>query len=261
MLKWKSNNSLLFGYIFLFQGVALIAQNSDNQIPDKFYEQENKFPDFLIIRGNDSLKLIALTFDDGPSEISNKVMDILDRHNCTATFFWLGTNISGHRDIVERAIANGYEIGNHSWDHPHLGEYTPERLWEEQVGRTEKEFKDLTGKNMRFYRPPFGSISDKQIDFLKKKNIRTILWTVSSVDWDKSRNSSNQIENRIFRNLNPGTIVLLHDFDPLINPDAGPDRAGMLIALENIIIKGNMLGYEFVTIQQLIDSQLELKRE
>jgi len=250
-----SNFCALIFFVLFFHNTTLISQNSIDKIPEEFYEQAEKFPSFLIIKGNDSLKQIALTFDDGPSVISEKIMDILERHNCTATFFWLGTNLAQHVDIVNRAIKNGYSIGNHSWDHPHLKEYLPERLWEEQLWRTEKEFNSLTGSNMNYYRPPFGSVSDEQVEFLKKKNIKTILWTVSSDDWDKSKNSSDQIENRVLRNLNPGTIVLLHDFDPLINPDAGPNREEMLMALDNIIVKCKVLGYQFVTIQEIVDSQ------
>ncbi|WP_406684592.1 polysaccharide deacetylase family protein [Seonamhaeicola sp. MEBiC1930] len=207
------------------------------------------------MRGNKNAKQLTLTFDDGPSFTSKKIIKILDKYSCKATFFWLGSNLSNHIDALNQAIENGHVIGNHSWDHTNLGNYEAERFWIEQIDRTNKEFERLTGDKMIYYRPPFGNVSNDQITFLKEKNIKTVLWTVSTIDWDERQNSCNQITNRVMGNLNPGTIILLHDFDSVDNPDAGSNRRGMLLALKRIIKKCKALGYEFVTIETLINSK------
>lgn len=258
-IKTPKRNVILVNMYFVLASWFIVGQpnitkNDEASIPSKFYEQAGLFPEFCIIKGKDSLKQIALTFDDGPSLTSKKILDILETYDGKATFFWLGSNMADHLDIVNLAIKNGHLVANHSWDHPNMGSFTSQRFWQEQVNRTNQEIENLTGYKITYYRPPFGNISNEQIQFLKEKNIKTVLWSFSTIDWSSSKNSFDQITNRIENNMFPGAIILFHDFDPKDNRDAGSSRKGMFLALESIIKKYKALNYKFVTVDQLLSS-------
>ncbi|WP_242156270.1 polysaccharide deacetylase family protein [Aestuariivivens sediminis] len=241
----------------LFVGGASISQNITSEvylddIPKQFKDQAALFPKFCVIKGSDSLRQIGLTFDDGPSHFSNKIIDILGKYHAKATFFWLGSNLSEHPEVVKRAIEEGHTMANHSWDHANLGNHSIKRFWKEQVKKTNTAFRKLTDHRVQYFRPPFGNISDRQIAFLKNKGIKTILWTFSSNDWDRTKNSCDQVTRTVMSKLQPGAIILFHDFDAEDNKDAGSNRNGMLMALDKILEEGTLLGFEFVSMEKLL---------
>ena len=99
--------------------IALLDKNIDSLplIPKLFLEQENKSKGYCIVKGNDSKKQVALTFDDGPTDLSVKIIEVLDRHNAKGTFFWLGKNLEEKGEVVKQAKEAGHLIANHSWNH------------------------------------------------------------------------------------------------------------------------------------------------
>jgi peptidoglycan-N-acetylglucosamine deacetylase len=213
-------------------------------IPKYFLEMETNSAGNCLVRGKSNRKVVALTFDDGPTNLSNKILDVLNKNGVKATFFWQGNNLSSNRDIMEKAKKNRHQIANHSWDHTNGYNLDENVVWEQQVERTIKELKTVAGIQSNYYRPPFGGITQKQIDFLGTKGITTVLWSLTTMDWDKTQNDGIDLENKFAAYLHPGAIVLMHD------QDFGKSEQ-MLVALEKMILYGKSKGYTFVTIEKM----------
>lgn len=213
-------------------------------IPKYFLEQEAMSHGNCLVRGKNGRKLVALTFDDGPTNLSIKILDVLNKNGVKATFFWLGKNLADKRQIIEKAKKNGHQIANHSWDHTNGYNLDENLIWEQQVSRTIEELKTVADVQTNYYRPPFGGITQKQIDFLGSKGITTLLWSLTTMDWDKTQNNGIDLENKFKEYLHPGAIVLMHDYD------FGKSEE-MLAALEKMIQYGKSQGYTFVTVEKM----------
>ena len=213
-------------------------------IPRHFFYQERVSNGYCLVKGNTNKKLVALTFDDGPTSLSNKILDVLNKNNVKATFFWLGKNLADNRKIIKKAKKYRHQIANHSWDHTNGWNLDENIVWEHQVAKTIEELKSVAGVQSQYYRPPFGGITQKQIDFLGSKGITTVLWSITTMDWDKTQNDGVDLENKFKSYLHPGAIVLLHDYD------FGKSEE-MLVALEKMILYGKSQGYTFVTVEHI----------
>jgi len=246
---FRTNCLILICSIFVITSFISNAQevkeeSYKEQISTTFLEQEKNSAGFCIIRGTTHKNKVALTFDDGPTDLSLKVIALLDSYDAKATFFWLGKNLQEKRGMISLANDSKHLIANHSWDHTNGWESTNEKLWTSQVKKTIDTLYSITGSKMRFYRPPFGGITQKQIDFLALQGIYTVLWSITTMDWDPSQNTEDEIFQTFKEQLHPGAIVLLHDCD------FGNAKA-KLKALERILIYGKSIGVDFVTIENI----------
>jgi peptidoglycan/xylan/chitin deacetylase (PgdA/CDA1 family) len=176
--------------------------------------------------------------------LSNHILDVLNKNNVKATFFWLGKNLADNTEIIKKAKKYGHQIANHSWDHTNGWNLDENMVWEQQVVRTNVALKKIAGVRSNYYRPPFGGITQKQIDFLASKGITTVLWSLTTMDWDKTQNDGIELENKFKSYLHPGAIVLMHD------QDFGKSEE-MLVALEKMILYVKSQGYKFVTIENI----------
>lgn len=245
--------SVLFNSCITSKQAAIIATNTNVNsrqvdslllIPKYFLEQEAMSSGNCLVRGKNGSKVVALTFDDGPTNLSNRILDVLNKNGVKATFFWLGQHLADEREIIEKAKKSGHQIANHSWDHTNGTNSDENLIWQQQVARTIEELKTVAGIQSKYYRPPFGAITQKQIDFLGSKGITTVLWSLTTMDWDKTQNDGIDLENKFKNCLHPGAIVLMHDFD------FGKSEE-MLVALEKMILYGKSQGYIFVTIDDI----------
>lgn len=213
-------------------------------IPKHFLKFQNKYKDYCLVRGAKDKKQIALTFDDGPSAFTQKIIQVLNTHKAKATFFWQGDALNDNEATIEITQKSGHLIGNHSWDHSNGWEVLNEVLWKTQLQKTFDAFKKHGIENTGIFRPPYGAITERQVDFLKQKNVKTVLWSLTTRDWDPSKNDTNTIFETFKKNLHNGAIVLLHDV-------AYGNESNLLMALEKMLLYGKSLGYEFVTVQEL----------
>jgi len=183
---------------------------------------------------------IAMTFDDGPSpETTPRLLDILKQRNIKATFFMIGQNAERNPAIVKRILAEGHEIGNHSWTHPQLSKLSDDRVTEE-INKTQNAIKDASGYTPVLMRPPYGAITARQKDWIEKQfGLNVIIWSVDPFDW--KRPGASVIEERILAGARPGAIVLSHDIHKQ-TVDAMPATLDALAAK----------GFKFVTVSQLI---------
>lgn len=181
-------------------------------------------------------KLIAFTFDDGPSYIAtNKLLDNLDKYNARVTFFVLGNRVNNYKDTLKRAYNMGNTIGSHTFNHSNLLKLDDYSIINE-IKKTNNAIRDITGAETIYLRPPYGNINE---EIKSLSNMYTILWSLDTEDWkykDKER-----IANYIVENAYDGAIVLLHDlYETSID--------GALLAMEKL----EKEGYAFVTIDEMV---------
>lgn len=164
-------------------------------------------------------KLIAFTFDDGPSaKFTNRILDVLEKNNSTATFFVVGYNIEDNLSTIERAMKLGCEIGNHSESHKNLTKCSYNEL-RNQVDTPNESLKNLTGKSPALFRAPGGNFKDVEEDI----GMPIIQWSIDTKDWkfkdasnkDRSEaernNDLEKICNDVVNSAEKGDIVLMHD--------------------------------------------------
>jgi peptidoglycan-N-acetylglucosamine deacetylase len=183
---------------------------------------------------------IAMTFDDGPSpETTPRLLDMLKQRNIKVTFFLIGQNAERNPDIVRRMLAEGHEIGNHSWTHPQLSKLSDDRVTQE-ITKTQDTIKNESGFTPTTLRPPYGAITARQRAWIENQfGLNIILWSVDPFDW--KRPGPSVITQRILSGARPGAIILSHDIHKQ-TVDAMPATLDALLAK----------GYKFVTISQLL---------
>ncbi len=198
-------------------------------------EEELFFPAFSVgVDEND--KLVALTFDDGPNkEVTTKILDYLEGKGVVATFFVLGVHLKDNEDILIKMVETGCEIGNHSYNHKQFTGMKSNEI-KKQIDYVDNYVKKVTGFNIRSVRTPYGEINNK---ILESVNRPIILWSIDSEDWIKK--DAKKIAEHIIKNVENGSIILLHDiFD--FSYDA------TVLVVEELLAQG----YKFVTVSQLL---------
>jgi peptidoglycan/xylan/chitin deacetylase (PgdA/CDA1 family) len=146
---------------------------------------------------------IAMTFDDGPSAaLTPKLLDILAAHHIKVTFFVLGEMVAEHPEILARAAREGHEIASHSWSHPNFAKISQENI-RSQLRRTDDQIKSATGKRPTLFRPPYGSITEREKRWIHDQfGYDIILWDVDPLDW--KRPGPAVVHNRILKETRPG---------------------------------------------------------
>jgi len=193
-----------------------------------------------VVKTGDGPK-VALTFDDGPSvPFTGQVLDELKREHVHATFFLCGENAVAHPELVRRILAEGHEIGNHTWSHPWLYLMRREDIAAE-IDRTQDALEKITGRRPTLFRPPFGVRWFSLWPLLRERGLTMVMWTTRGYD---GRYDAAGIANAVLSELGPGGIILLHDgFET--HPAAEIDRAPTVAALPAIIAGARRAGYEF----------------
>ena len=179
-------------------------------------------------------KSIALTFDDGPSSFTNRLLDCLEKNNAKATFFMTGTEIASFPDEVKRMKKLGCELGNHTYDHTELTTLSFDEISSE-VDKVNEQLINLTGEGASVVRPPYGSVNDTVKSAI---NLPLILWSIDTLDW-KTLNAESTVEE-VMNNVKDGSVILMHDIF-----STSVDAAEILIP--QLIEKG----YQLVTVHEL----------
>ena len=179
-------------------------------------------------------KYIALTFDDGPSSFTDRLLNCLEVNNAKATFFMVGKEIEYFSDQVKRMDALGCELGNHTYSHADLTTLVPEDMSAEIAG-VDNLLTELTGHGATVVRPPYGSVNSSV-----KETVGTpmILWSIDTLDWENQ--NPQQIVDTTLSQVEDGSIVLMHDiFSTTVD------------AAEILIPELKKQGYEMVTVHEL----------
>jgi len=155
-------------------------------------------------------KEVALTFDDGPNaEYTPKILDILKQQNVEAAFFCIGSEVEKNPQLVERMIAEGHLIGNHSYSHIHSFPVFGVKKMISDIRHCENAITAITRQPVRFFRPPFGITNPLIRKALKSFNYYTIGWSIRSLD--TTIGNVDKIVGRVIKRIRPGSVILLHD--------------------------------------------------
>ena len=182
-------------------------------------------------------KVIALTFDDGPGPYTAHLLDILDQYGTKATFFLIGSKVSGQASVVRSIQARGHQLGNHSWSHPELPKLSVDQIAGE-IDRTNEAIRQATGVKPSILRPPYGAVNGVVLEQLRARGMSSILWSVDTRDW-ADRNSQ-IVCSRAVAGARPGAVILMHDI-----------HQTSVNAVPCILSSLKQQGYSFVTIQRL----------
>ena len=136
------------------------------------------------------------------------IMDIMDEHGVKGTFFLVGFWVDKYPDMVKSIAERGFEIGNHSANHPRMTQLSKEQMVKELTQVNEK-IKELTGSAPTVFRPPFGDYNDLVVNTVREQNMHCIQWDVDSLDWKGL--SAQEISDRVLKNVKSGSIVLFHN--------------------------------------------------
>ncbi len=154
---------------------------------------------------------IALTFDDGPDIVKTPhLLRILEEYDAKATFFLMGKKIDANKEIVRQIVANGHQIGNHSYYHKNIFPLLSLKKMKEELYRTQKLLKEITGEENSIFRPPFGVTNPTIAKAVKSIGLKVIGWRIRSLDTDSSL-SKEKILSRVLKKIKAGDIILLHD--------------------------------------------------
>ncbi len=192
-------------------------------------------------------KRVALSFDDGPNPaITPRVLEALGRYGIKAAFFVCGANVKRCPCILKQIDKEGHIVGNHTYSHSFLLTLTGLALGE--TLKTQEMLRDILGKDMRFFRPPWGISNPFFIGRLKKMGFRIVPFDVIAYDWKKGVKAED-IVMRVKRYVKEGSIVLLHDGD---ETKEHADRMEVVKAIPGIVESLRALGYEFVRVDEIL---------
>ena len=194
-----------------------------------------------IVKGGGEAKEVALTFDDGPSEYTPRYLEILKREGVGATFFTVGGMYSTYGANATVARDDGFPVENHTFTHPQLPSLSAGEQ-SSQIDRTTNQMKLSGIQTPNLFRPPYGAYDAASLAATKKRGMLLVLWDVDTLDW--SRPGVDSIVNAALSQVQPGSIILMHD--------GGGDRTQTLAALPRIISGLRDKGYRMVTVPRLL---------
>lgn len=224
---WKmSINKRIFSCLIVLLLLILICLIS--------YHQQ----DYIATMGKieEGQKKIALTFDDGPHPYyTEQLLDGLKERGVKATFFVTGEHAKLHADIIKRMSEDGHLIGNHTYSHMQLGKTNREEFKEELM-QTNEVIKGITGEEVIYVRPPYGSW-DKELE--TELNMFPVLWTIDPLDW--CSDNVDAVTKRVLSKAGENDIILMHDY-----------YASTVTAALQIVDELQKKGYEFVTVEEIL---------
>ena len=159
-------------------------------------------------------KHVFLTFDDGPQEQTEAVLDLLKKHDIKANFFCIGKHLEANPKLAQRLHDEGHFIGNHSYSHTVNFPMKSKTFIVEELQKTNALIESYTGKACQFFRPPFGVSNPTVASAVGDMNMSSVGWSIRS--FDTKDNDGRKALNKIKRNLKSGDIVLLHDHSTYI---------------------------------------------
>lgn len=197
----------------------------------------------IVPRVETSQKVIALTFDDGPTEKADDILKVLDQAGVKATFFLIGSEMEKHPDEAKKIIQDGQEVGNHTYQHNRMIFKSPTYISNE-IEKTDQLLRDAGYQGEILFRPPNGKKLLYLPYYLKQHDRKTIMWDVEPESYPDIAGSSDKIVQYTVDHTKPGSIILLHAMYD--------SRSESLKALPRIISTLKAQGYQFKTVSELM---------
>ncbi|HSP69388.1 MAG TPA: polysaccharide deacetylase family protein [Bryobacteraceae bacterium] len=195
--------------------------------------------------GDRSRPVLALTFDDGPSEATPKLLDALDRFRVPATFFMCGANVRRCPGVAREVAARGHELGNHTDSHPRLDFKSPRFIYRE-IAQAQTAIQETTGLAPRWFRAPYGVRWFGVAQAQQLLGLRGVMWTVIGRDW---KWPSERVSGLLLNTAANGGIICLHDGRG-VRPS--PDIQATIQAVEFALPRLQERGFRFLTLSQTL---------
>ncbi|MEH7413840.1 polysaccharide deacetylase family protein [Neobacillus drentensis] len=184
-------------------------------------------------------KVVALTFDDGPTNNIDNILPLLKQYNAKATFFLIGNEIEKNPDEAKKIVDAGHQVGNHTFSHQRMIFKSPSYI-KEEIEKTDKLIRNAGYKGEIDFRPPNGKKLFGLPYYLSKQNRDTITWNIEP---DTYYSSTRDKVNYVKKNVTPGSIILIH---PMY------DQSGEeLKTIQGILLSLSKQGYKFITVNEL----------
>jgi peptidoglycan-N-acetylglucosamine deacetylase len=228
--------------IFIFSG-SLIA------VFCVFFDEAVLLRKGTVYRVPISEKVVALTFDDGPSlEWTPKILDKLKEAKVKATFFMLGDHVKMYPSIAQRVAEEGHEIENHTFTHHVLIYYTMDEL-KKEIKDTENIIQSTTGRRTKYFRPPKAWLTAQEKAKVNEMGYKIVLWSLNSKDWVTF--DDKYMIRYILHHVHPGDIILFHDSGGVLSTQGG-DRSETVSVIKRLVEKLRDKGYRCVTVEELL---------
>ena len=198
-----------------------------------------------VYQGVSSRRSIAITFDDGPSEATLCVLELLAKYNARGTFFQCGANAERLPDVARQVVRAGHEIGNHTYSHPMIQFKSSEYIYSE-MQRAQSAIMESTGTAPVLFRAPFGVRWFGLRSAQQRLDLLGVMWTVMGLDWKLSGKAA---ARRLLRGTRPGAIVCLHDGRLTRR---APDVSATLDTIRRVLPVWVDQGYQFETVSQIL---------
>ena len=228
----------LFAIVFVISFAGLQISNS----------RSFQFFGGLIEQVDTQEKVVALTFDDGPTEKTDEILELLEGLDVKATFFVTGRELEQHKQEGENIILAGHELGNHSYSHKRMILKSPSFIRKE-IELTNQLIREAGYQGNIHFRPPNGKKLILLPYILRQNDMKTIMWDIEPDSWPDIASSSQNIIDHVIENVKPGSIVLLHIMYE--------SRVESLNSIEGIVNTLRAEGYTFKTVSELLEYQKE----
>jgi peptidoglycan/xylan/chitin deacetylase (PgdA/CDA1 family) len=196
-------------------------------------------------RGPRDRRALVLTFDDGPSESTPEILEILAKHQVTATFFQCGANVDRLPAVAREVAARGHEIGNHSYSHPYLFLCTPGGI-EADIRKAQETIERHAGVRPAWFRAPYGARWFGLGRAQRKMQLTGVMWSAIGYDWKRR---ADEVVARMAASASNGAILCLHDGRELREK---PDVRNTVEAVRLLVPRLLDRGYKFETIGRLL---------
>ncbi len=191
---------------------------------------------------------IALTYDDGPNDPhTERLLEVLAKHNVHATFFLIGRYVQQQPQIARAIVQAGHVVGNHTFTHPLLIFKNKAKIRQELI-QCRDALQDAIGKPSNLFRPPFGGRRPAVLLIARELGLEPVMWNVTGYDW--SAPPAAKIERKVAKQMRGGDVILLHDGG---HKQIGANRSQTVIATDRLIARYKAEGYEFVRIPQMME--------
>ncbi|HEX6944929.1 MAG TPA: polysaccharide deacetylase family protein [Casimicrobiaceae bacterium] len=221
---------------------VIAARKRERTLENAAIAQTLEQTPFVRIAG-DQTRSVALTFDDGPSPYTQRILDTLQRGGAKATFFTLGNQLASFPIPLQRALAEGHAIGDHTWNHADLTKLSPKDVAAEMTDASSALVAAGVPKPTLF-RPPYGAYNEQTLAAAKRKGMLTVMWTIDTTDYSAANPAT--MAEQVLAQIRPGAIILMHD--------GGGNRTVTGQALPLIVRGLKKQGYKMVTVPQLLMS-------
>ena len=195
--------------------------------------------------GDTNRKVLYLTFDAGyENGCTEKILDVLKKHNVKAAFFLVGNYMERNADLVRRMVEEGHIVGNHTMHHYDMSKLEEKTAFEQELTGLEELFRNITGKELpKYYRPPQGTYSQKNLQLAKGLGYKTVFWSLAYVDWNNdAQPTAQQAFDKLLPRTHDGAVVLLHS--------TSQTNAQIL---DELLTRWSDQGYVFETINKLFE--------